>query len=47
MKWRIISYEIPEAKRELRDRLRREMQGWGLGPWHRSFGLLRIRLSSN
>lgn len=38
-KWRIISYEIPEAKRELRDRLRREMQGWGLGPWHRSFWL--------
>ena len=38
-KWRIISYEIPESKRELRDRLRREMQGWGLGPWHRSFWL--------
>lgn len=35
--WRIISYEIPEAKREIRDRLRREMRGWGLGPWHRSF----------
>jgi phenylacetic acid degradation operon negative regulatory protein len=38
-KWRIISYEIPEAKREIRDRLRRQMQGWGLGPWHRSFWL--------
>ena len=38
-KWRVISYEIPEKKRELRDRLRREMQGWGLGPWHRSFWL--------
>ena len=38
-KLRIISYEIPEAKREIRDRLRREMQGWGLGPWHRSFWL--------
>ncbi|MCL4374497.1 hypothetical protein M1523_01410 [Patescibacteria group bacterium] len=37
--WRIISYEIPESKREMRDRLRREMQGWGLGPWHRSFWL--------
>ncbi len=37
--WRIISYEIPEAKRHLRDRLRREMKGWGLGPWHRSFWL--------
>ena len=36
-KWRVISYEIPEIKREIRDRLRREMQGWGLGPWHRSF----------
>src|SRR3989344_152171 len=35
--WRIISYEIPEQKRHLRDRLRREMEGWGLGPWHRSF----------
>lgn len=35
--WRIISYEIPEKKRHLRDRLRREMKGWGLGPWHRSF----------
>lgn len=38
-RWRIISYEIPENKRKLRDRLRREMQGWGLGPWHRSFWL--------
>ncbi len=38
-KWRVISYEIPEKKRELRDRLRREMEGWGLGPWHRSFWL--------
>lgn len=38
-KWRIISYEIPEKKREIRDRLRREMEGWGLGPWHRSFWL--------
>lgn len=38
-KWRVISYEIPEIKREIRDRLRREMQGWGLGPWHRSFWL--------
>lgn len=35
--WRIISYEIPEKKRHLRDRLRREMEGWDLGPWHRSF----------
>ncbi|MFH0979758.1 MAG: PaaX family transcriptional regulator C-terminal domain-containing protein [Candidatus Roizmanbacteria bacterium] len=38
-KWRVISYEIPEKKRKIRDRLRREMQGWGLGPWHRSFWL--------
>jgi len=38
-RWRVISYEIPEKKREIRDRLRREMQGWGLGPWHRSFWL--------
>lgn len=38
-KWRILSYEIPEKKRELRDRLRREVAGWGLGPWHRSFWL--------
>src|SRR3989344_1912128 len=38
-KWRILSYEIPEKKRELRDRLRREVSGWGLGPWHRSFWL--------
>ena len=36
-KWRILSYEIPEKKRELRDKLRREVAGWGLGPWHRSF----------
>lgn len=36
-KWRILSYEIPEKKRELRDKLRREVSGWGLGPWHRSF----------
>lgn len=38
-KWRILSYEIPEKRRELRDRLRREVTGWGLGPWHRSFWL--------
>lgn len=38
-KWRVLSYEIPEKKRELRDRLRREVAGWGLGPWHRSFWL--------
>jgi len=38
-KWRILSYEIPEKKRELRDRLRRKVAGWGLGPWHRSFWL--------
>lgn len=36
-KWRILSYEIPEKQREMRDRLRREVSGWGLGPWHRSF----------
>lgn len=38
-KWRILSYEIPEQRRELRDRLRRHVAGWGLGPWHRSFWL--------
>lgn len=38
-KWRILSYEIPEQRRELRDRLRRQVAGWGLGPWHRSFWL--------
>jgi len=38
-KWRILSYEIPEKKRDLRDKLRREVSGWGLGPWHRSFWL--------
>ncbi len=38
-KWRVLSYEIPEKKRELRDKLRREVTGWGLGPWHRSFWL--------
>lgn len=36
-KLRILSYEIPESKRDLRDKLRREVSGWGLGPWHRSF----------
>lgn len=36
-KWRILSYEIPEHKREVRDRLRRVVATWGLGPWHRSF----------
>jgi phenylacetic acid degradation operon negative regulatory protein len=36
-KWRILSYEIPEKKREVRDKLRRKVAGWGLGPWHRSF----------
>ncbi len=35
--WRVISYEIPENKRKVRDALRRKMSGWGLGPWHRSF----------
>lgn len=38
-KMRIVSYEIPERKRSLRDSLRREVSGWGLGPWHRSFWL--------
>lgn len=38
-KWRVLSYEIPEKKRNLRDRLRRQVAGWGLGPWHRSFWL--------
>jgi len=38
-RWRVLSYEIPEKKRELRDKLRREVAGWGLGPWHRSFWL--------
>lgn len=38
-KFRILSYEIPEKKRELRDKLRREVASWGLGPWHRSFWL--------
>ena len=38
-KLRILSYEIPEKKRELRDKLRRHVAGWGLGPWHRSFWL--------
>ncbi len=37
--FRILSYEIPEKKRELRDKLRREVASWGLGPWHRSFWL--------
>jgi len=36
-KWRIVSYEIPEKQRDLRDKLRREVSSWGLGPWHRSF----------
>lgn len=45
--WRIISYEIPEKKREIRDRLRREMRGWGLGPWHRSFWLTPHPIISN
>jgi len=37
--YRIITYEIPEKRRKLRDSLRREISGWGLGPWHRSFWL--------
>lgn len=37
--FRILSYEIPEKKRELRDKFRREVASWGLGPWHRSFWL--------
>lgn len=45
--WRIISYEIPETKRHLRDSLRREMKGWGLGPWHRSFWVTPHPIISN
>lgn len=46
-KWRILSYEIPEKKREIRDRLRREVSGWGLGPWHRSFWLTPHPIAKN
>lgn len=46
-KWRILSYEIPEKKRDLRDRLRREVAGWGLGPWHRSFWITPHPIISN
>lgn len=46
-KWRILSYEIPEKKRELRDKLRREVSGWGLGPWHRSFWLTPHPITEN
>ncbi|OGK10244.1 hypothetical protein A2954_02710 [Candidatus Roizmanbacteria bacterium RIFCSPLOWO2_01_FULL_37_12] len=46
-KWRILSYEIPERKREIRDRLRREVSGWGLGPWHRSFWLTPHPITKN
>ncbi|MFQ5452242.1 MAG: hypothetical protein ACE5DQ_01640, partial [Candidatus Paceibacterota bacterium] len=45
--WRIISYEIPETKRHIRDRFRREMRGWGLGPWHRSFWITPHPIISN
>src|SRR5580658_9691928 len=31
-KWRMLSYTIPEAKRELRDRLRKDLTVLGLGP---------------
>jgi len=46
-RWRILSYEIPEKKRELRDKLRREVAGWGLGPWHRSFWITPHPIVSN
>lgn len=31
-RWRILSYTVPEAKRELRDRLRKDLTVLGLGP---------------
>jgi phenylacetic acid degradation operon negative regulatory protein len=31
-KWRMLSYTIPESKRELRDRLRKDLTVLGLGP---------------
>ncbi|MGH7716826.1 MAG: PaaX family transcriptional regulator, partial [Vulcanimicrobiaceae bacterium] len=31
-RWRMLSYTIPEAKRELRDRLRKDLTVLGLGP---------------
>lgn len=46
-KWRILSYEIPEKKRDIRDKLRREVAGWGLGPWHRSFWLTPHPITSS
>jgi phenylacetic acid degradation operon negative regulatory protein len=35
--WRILSYEIPEVERRMRDALRQRIINWGFGPWHRSF----------
>ncbi|MBV8424361.1 MAG: phenylacetic acid degradation operon negative regulatory protein PaaX [Candidatus Eremiobacteraeota bacterium] len=31
-RWRMLSYTVPEAKRELRDRLRKDLTVLGLGP---------------
>ena len=35
-KWRVVSFDIPEAQRHIRDGLRRELKKLGFGLWQRS-----------
>lgn len=43
--WRLVTYEIPESQRDLRDFLRRELQKMSFIPWHRSFWVCPYDLS--
>ncbi len=35
-KWRIVSFDIPEKRRNARDLLRHYLKNWGFKPWQKS-----------
>lgn len=45
-RWRLLTYAIPEGRRQMRDRLRRELSWLGLGPLSRSTWLTPRNLAA-